>query len=97
MSPSLRSDPSRRGYPSYGPAPPRRSWVILVRRFSPRGLWNLPELWTATLEAQLRRAAHKLLGRRQTDASAHSFHKASPSRRPNQGKEAARKTPCRRG
>ena len=33
------------------------------------GLWKLPELWT---RKQTR--AHKLLGRRQTDAGAHSYH-----------------------
>jgi hypothetical protein len=34
-----------------------------------RGLWKLPELWT-----RKRTRAHKLLGRRQTDAGAHSYH-----------------------
>jgi hypothetical protein len=38
-----------------------------------RGLWKLPELWT-----RKRTRAHKLLGRRPTDAGAHSFHKAAP-------------------
>jgi hypothetical protein len=33
------------------------------------GLWKLPELWT-----RKRTRAHKLLGRRQTDAGAHSYH-----------------------
>lgn len=35
-----------------------------------RGLWKLPELWTRG-----RMRAHKLLGRRQTDAGAHSYHR----------------------
>ena len=33
------------------------------------GLWKLPELWT-----RKRTRAHKLLGRRQTDAGAHRYH-----------------------
>jgi len=35
-----------------------------------RGLWKLPELWTRE-----RMRAHKLLGRRQTNAGAHSYHR----------------------
>ena len=33
------------------------------------GLWKLPELWT-----RKRTRAHKLLGRRQTNAGTHSYH-----------------------
>ena len=32
------------------------------------GLWKLPELWTQNGRV------HKLLGRRQTNAGAHSYH-----------------------
>ena len=39
-----------------------------------RGLWKLPDLWT-----RKRPRAHKVLGRRQTDAGAHSYHR--PRRR----------------
>ena len=42
------------------------------------GLWKLPELWT---RKQTR--AHELLGRRQTDAAAHSYHKALASVHPH--------------
>ena len=35
-----------------------------------RGLWKLPDLWT-----RKRTRAHKVLGRRQTDAGAHSYHR----------------------
>jgi hypothetical protein len=35
-----------------------------------RGLWNLPDLWT-----RKRTRAHEVLGRRRTDASAHSSHR----------------------
>jgi hypothetical protein len=34
------------------------------------GLWKLPDLWT-----RKRTRAHKVLGRRQTDAGAHSYHR----------------------
>jgi hypothetical protein len=34
-----------------------------------RGLWKLPELWT-----RKRTRDHKLLGRRQTAAGAHTYH-----------------------
>ncbi len=37
-----------------------------------RGLWKLPDLWT-----RQRRRAHEVLGRRHTDAGAHSYHKAA--------------------
>jgi hypothetical protein len=37
-----------------------------------RGLWKPPDLWT-----RQRRRAHKVLGRRHTDAGAHSYHKAA--------------------
>ncbi len=33
-------------------------------------LWKLPDLWTRT-----RTRAHEVLGRRQTDAGAHSYHR----------------------
>lgn len=53
-----------------------------------RGLWKLPELWT-----RKRPRAHKLLGRRQTDAGAHSSHSPllrsstqTTTRPPNRGR-----------
>jgi hypothetical protein len=38
-----------------------------------RGLWNLPDLWT-----RQRTRAHEVLGRRPTDAGAHSYHRPRP-------------------
>ena len=35
-----------------------------------RDLWKLPDLWT-----RKRTRAYKVLGRRQTDAGAHSYHR----------------------
>jgi hypothetical protein len=35
-----------------------------------RGLWKLPDLWT-----RQRPRAHEVLGRRHTDAGAHSSHR----------------------
>jgi hypothetical protein len=48
------------GATTLSPAPPLPNGTGVKPR---SGLWKLPELWTASLDAQLRSAAHKLLGR----------------------------------
>jgi hypothetical protein len=63
-----------------------------------RGLWKLPELWT-----RKRPRAHKLLGRRPTDAGVHSYHSPflrlstqTKTRPPNRGRSTARRAACAR-
>ena len=53
------------------------------------GLWKLPELWT-----RKRTRAHKLLGRRQTDAGAHSYHSPRLQGQPNRKRRAILSTTC---
>jgi len=51
------------------PPEPRSPGLISLPSQPRRGLWKLPELWT-----RKRTRAHKLLGRRPTDAGVHSYH-----------------------
>ncbi len=53
------------------------------------GLWKLPELWT-----RKRTRAHKLLGRRQTDAGAHSYHSPRVQDQPDRNRRAILSTTC---
>jgi hypothetical protein len=62
------------------PNPPRNGAGVQPRS----GLWKLPDLWT-----RKRTRAHKVLGRRQTAAGAHSYHRPQP--RPLQ---LLRQRPC---
>jgi hypothetical protein len=54
-----------------------------------RGLWKLPELWTRKQTRD-----HKLLGRRRTDAGAHSYHSPRFQRPSYQNGRAILSTTC---
>ena len=59
-----------------------------------KGLWKLPDLWT-----RKRTRAHEVLGRRQTDVGAHSYHRPQARRSPQRtktGKHDPHQCRCRR-
>ena len=53
------------------------------------GLWKLPELWT-----RKRTRAHKLVGRRRTDAGVHSYHTQPAPPRSDHERRASAKPPA---
>jgi hypothetical protein len=77
LEPFVRRHLADAGRPGSSRADARDSHARSSPETSPRsgGLWKLPELWT-----RKRPRAHKLLGRRPTDAGVHSYHSPHLSR-----------------